>query len=143
MLFRSRYVLTFKRAKLIATSIYNFDIIKTVTTRTFNYAGVLNNECTIILMDNCDQELFVFGYSEQNNISVVIFQNDPKDNILYNIPDGTYWFFAQNQLIPDLYDSMRVKITAGEIEIIPDSIENPQIITEDETVNDEGTIVPE
>ncbi|WP_211321186.1 hypothetical protein [Arcicella aurantiaca] len=137
----ARHQLTFQRAKFLEYS-QKFKIIKTVTVRTISYIGVVSNECTIVLLPNCSVDLFQYGYGLTEKIADADFQANQSSNVLHNVADGTYYFFARNIQLPTLYDSIRFKVVAG-VAIIIDEFYNSQIITENETTPDEGNFVVE
>jgi hypothetical protein len=138
----ARHQLSFERAKFIEYS-QKFKIIKTVSVRTVNYISTISNECTIILLPNCSIDLFNYGYATTQKISDANFQANQSSNVLHNIADGLYYFFARNIQIPTIYDFIRFKVVAGVATIIDSDFYNPQIITEDETLMDEGITMPE
>jgi hypothetical protein len=140
---QNRYILTFGRVRILDNDLQHYRIIAQVTTTTISIGNIVSNDCTIVLFSDADYELFNFGYGASNDIAFADFQSNPQDNILYNIPDGTHWFFAQNILIPTLYDAVRAVVRAGEITVIIENSENPQIITENETIDDTGFVAPE
>lgn len=138
----ARHQLTFERAKFIEYP-QKFKIIKTVNVRTVNYIGTISNECTIVLLPNCDPDLFDYGYATTNKIEDANFQVIKSSNVLHSVVDGLYYFFARNIQIPTIYDSIRFKVVAGVATIIDSDFYNPQIITENETTPDEGNFVVE
>lgn len=137
----NRYELTFSRAKQVDYSLKDLKLIDFISSRTFNYAGTTANEATINLFGNISQLLFDFGYSIIDNIDKIIYQNTPASNIIHNLADGTYYFFAVNRQLPEFYDRVKATLTAGQIQIIVSELDNPQIVTENETSTDEGTLV--
>lgn len=139
----NRYELTFIRAKQVEYSLKDLKLIESVSTRTYNYAGVPANEATVNLFAHVSMPLFDFGYSTQNNVDTIIYQNIPASNIINRLADGVYYFFAVNRNFPEFYDVVKATLKAGQIEIINPEFENPQIITDNETTIDEGIILPE
>lgn len=139
----NRYELTFSRAKQVDYSWKDLKLIKSISTKTYNYAGTPANEATINLYPNIGSPLFDFGFSAQNDIDSITYQTVPASNILNRLADGIYYFFAVNRNFPEFYDVVKATLTAGQIEIIISESENPQIITENETSIDEGIIMPE
>lgn len=139
----NRYELTFSRAKQIDYPINAYKIIQKITSINVNYTGVAASEATIILHNEITQSLFDFGYSTQNDVDTIIYQNVPASNIIHQLTDGVYYFFAVNRNCPTLFDYLKATIVAGAVVIIHSESENPQIITENETSIDEGIIMPE
>ena len=136
------FQLTFIRDRIIINNQDTRKIIRNISSIGKIYLGVKSNDVTINVLSDITASFFNFGYSLNNDLTTVIYQNDPTNNILINVPDGTYYFFAihQNTAISDV---MKASIIAGQIEIIISEIQNPQIITENETSIDEGIIMPE
>jgi hypothetical protein len=139
----NRYELTFNRVRLIEYPTVNEKIIEEIVTEKFNYAGTLNNQVTIKTFADVSMSLFDFGYSDSTDLETVIYQSDPTSNILYNLTDGVYYFFAVNRAFPQLHHFVRADITDGIITIIAEDFDNPQIITENETIDDTGFVAPE
>lgn len=117
-----------------------FKIISSISVKTKNYAGVIANECTINVFNDISIELFNFGYSTQNQIETITYQNTPSNNVIINLIDGEYYFFAVNSKAPQIYDVMKAIVKAGEITIVEIS-ENQLIIQENETDPFEGDFV--
>jgi hypothetical protein len=133
--------------KLVPTKFIDYltnsiKVIESIKTETKIYFGLSANDVTILLFEDCSPSLFHFGYSLTDDINTVIYQNTPSSNVLVNLPDGDYYFFAHN-VKANLFDRVKATIKAGEVIIIQPESNNPQIITEDETLIDEGTFVAE
>jgi hypothetical protein len=138
----NRYELTYTRVRLVEFGQELPKFIERIISRKFNYAGTVTNEVTVMLFSGISMPAFDFGYSLSNDFNTIVYQNTPASNVLHNLVDGTYFFFAVNRAAPQYFDVMQANIAEGEITIIED-FTNPQIITEDETLIDEGTFVAE
>lgn len=134
-----RYELSFTRTKLINNNNHTIKIIDKITSVAKLYVGIASNDVTINVFDNITSSLFNFGYSITNDINTVTYQNDPTNNVLINLVDGSYFFFAVHRSSA-LYDVVKATITAGDITIILSDYNN-QIITENETETFEGDFV--
>lgn len=140
----NRYELQYTRVRLVEfLPLADFKVIKRIDARTVNYALVPGTEATIILHDDVTSSLFDFGYSTQNDIETIIFQNTPSSPVIHQLADGDYYFFAVNRAYPAFYDVVQATITAGEVTIAEPESYNPQIITDNETSIDEGITMPE
>jgi hypothetical protein len=138
----NKYELNFVRAKLISITTATIKVIQRLIIRTVRYPEGTANEVIITLYSNITLENYKFGYSTLQNPETIVFQNDPYSNIIHNLPDGIYYFFAVHRFA-DKSDYLRAEVKAGVVIIISDS-STPQIITENETTLDEGTfVVPE
>ena len=139
----NRYELQYTRVRLVEFPLKDFKVIKQINSRTFIYALQPATEATIILHNDVTESLFDFGYSTQNNIDTIIYQNTPASPTIHQLTDGVYYFFAVNRACTAFYDSVKATIKSGEVIIIEPEFDNPQIITDNETSIDEGIIMPE
>ena len=114
----NRYELIFTRARLIANLTNSLKVIERITSIARIYLGRKSNDVTVNVFDNITVALFNYGYSNTADISTVVYQNDPTNNVLINIVDGTYYFFAVHRTTPTFYDFVKATIVAGEITII-------------------------
>ena len=134
----NRYELIYSRTRLVNSVVTTLRVIESISSIARMYLGRKSNDITINVFSNITVALFNYGYSLQNDITTVIYQNDPTSNILINIVDGTYYFYAVHRS-SSIFDVIKATITAGEITIIEE--ENSQIITENETDDFQGNFV--
>lgn len=117
---KNRYELTFLRAKLIENNNRAMAVIEKITSVARLYLGQPSNDVTINLLAGKSTTLFNFGYSKTSNFDSIIYQNNPSNNILYNIVDGTYYFFAVHKTT-SIFDRVRATINGGAITITPEA----------------------